>query len=97
MPLYEYQCQNCQKVTEKMQKFSDPLLTECPHCKGKLEKLLSLTSFSLKGSGWYVTDYKKSKSTASPSSGKTESAQIKPETSEKKTTETSSSTSSSDK
>jgi putative FmdB family regulatory protein len=60
MPIYEYQCKSCKKVTEKMQKFSDAPLTNCPECKGELEKLLSLTSFSLKGTGWYATDYKKS-------------------------------------
>lgn len=57
MPVYEYQCQKCGKRHEVMQKFSDPLLTTCPVCKGKLKKLISNTSFVLKGTGWYVTDY----------------------------------------
>jgi putative FmdB family regulatory protein len=57
MPIYEYACEKCNKRLEVVQKFSDPLLTECPDCKGKLKKLVSNSSFVLKGSGWYVTDY----------------------------------------
>jgi putative FmdB family regulatory protein len=57
MPVYEYECQQCKKVTEAMQKFSDPPLTKCPHCAGHLRKMISQSSFHLKGSGWYVTDY----------------------------------------
>lgn len=57
MPIYEYECNECSKITEAFQKFSDPPLTGCPHCNGKLHKLMSLNSFHLKGSGWYVTDY----------------------------------------
>jgi len=61
MPIYEYECSKCQQVFEFMQKFSDAPMSECPQesCKGELSKLLSLSSFSLKGSGWYATDYKK--------------------------------------
>ncbi len=57
MPIYEYECNECEKKLEVVQKFSDPLLTECPECKGQLKKLISNTSFVLKGDGWYVTDY----------------------------------------
>lgn len=57
MPVYEYECQQCQQVTEAMQKFSDAPLTECPHCTGRLRKMISQSAFHLKGSGWYVTDY----------------------------------------
>lgn len=57
MPIYEYECQQCNQVTEAMQKFSDPALTECPRCRGSLRKMISHSSFHLKGSGWYVTDY----------------------------------------
>ena len=57
MPIYEYQCSRCRQISEALQKFSDPPLTECPHCQGRLKKLMSLNSFHLKGSGWYVTDY----------------------------------------
>jgi putative FmdB family regulatory protein len=58
MPIYEYECQKCSEITEALQKFSDPPLKKCPHCGGKLHKIMSLNAFHLKGSGWYVTDYK---------------------------------------
>ncbi len=58
MPLYEYECPKCEKVLEVMQKFSDAPLTECPECKGPISKIMSMSSFALKGSGWYTTDYK---------------------------------------
>ena len=57
MPIYEYVCQKCGHHLEVMQKMSDKPLSKCPQCKGKLEKIFSQTSFQLKGSGWYVTDY----------------------------------------
>lgn len=57
MPIYEYECTTCGKTTEAMQKFSDPPLTECTGCRGQLRKLISMSTFHLKGSGWYTTDY----------------------------------------
>lgn len=57
MPVYEYECVQCGKHLEVMQKFSDKPLTKCPDCSGKMKKLISNTSFVLKGTGWYVTDY----------------------------------------
>ena len=57
MPIYEYTCQKCGRHLEVLQKMSDKPLTRCPDCKGKLEKIFSQTSFQLKGSGWYVSDY----------------------------------------
>ena len=57
MPIYEYVCQKCGHYLETMQKMSDKPLTSCPECRGKLEKIFSQTSFQLKGSGWYRTDY----------------------------------------
>ncbi len=57
MPIYEYECLSCGKTTEAMQKFSDALLAACPECGGQLKKLISNSTFVLKGSGWYVTDY----------------------------------------
>ena len=62
MPLYEYQCKKCHSLTERIQKFSDPPLTICPHCGGELEQLLSAPAVQFKGSGWYVTDYAKKSS-----------------------------------
>ena len=57
MPIYEYQCKKCGETTEIMQKFSDTPLKKCPACGGRMAKLMSMNSFQLKGSGWYVTDY----------------------------------------
>ncbi len=57
MPLYEYECIECGKNHEVIQKFSDKPLSACPECGGEVKKLISNTSFVLKGTGWYVTDY----------------------------------------
>jgi putative FmdB family regulatory protein len=57
MPVYEYECTKCNKQFEIMQKISDDPLTICSECGGDLKKLITNTSFVLKGSGWYVTDY----------------------------------------
>lgn len=59
MPIYEYQCESCGAELEKLQKISDPALTDCPQCgKPSLVKLVSASSFRLKGGGWYETDFK---------------------------------------
>jgi len=58
MPLYEYKCESCGYVFEVIQKFSDPPLTECPKCGGRLKKILYPPALKFKGTGWYVTDYK---------------------------------------
>lgn len=57
MPLYEYQCAKCGKRTEKIENVSGPHLKKCPHCGGKVERLLTAPAIQFKGSGWYVTDY----------------------------------------
>ncbi len=59
MPVYEYECASCGGHFELTRKFSDPDLTECQLCKktNTIRKVLSPTSFVLKGSGWYATDY----------------------------------------
>jgi putative FmdB family regulatory protein len=57
MPLYEYECSKCGRIEEVLQSFSDKPLKKCRHCNGKLHKLISQSSFHLKGTGWYVTDY----------------------------------------
>jgi putative FmdB family regulatory protein len=71
LPLYEYACTQCGQRTEKIQKFSDPPLTKCEKCGGRLKQLLSSPAIQFKGSGWYVTDYarKPSPVTASSSVG----------------------------
>ena len=59
MPIYEYQCGHCGHRLEALQKISDPVLTDCPECKqAQLQKLISSAGFQLKGTGWYVTDFK---------------------------------------
>ena len=57
MPLYEYECDSCGKVFDRIQKFSDPPVEVCEFCGGKVHKLFSPPVFIFKGSGWYVTDY----------------------------------------
>jgi putative FmdB family regulatory protein len=57
MPFYEYECTKCNHHTEVFQKMSEPPITKCEKCKGKMKKLISQSTFHLKGSGWYVTDY----------------------------------------
>ena len=56
MPIYEYQCQKC-GTFEATQRITEKPLVKCPTCKGKVKKLISNTSFQLKGTGWYITDY----------------------------------------
>jgi putative FmdB family regulatory protein len=67
MPIYEYECEKCGAIEEVLQKFSDMPLVKCKQCSGKLHRLISHSSFHLKGSGWYVTDYaNKSQSCSTP-------------------------------
>jgi len=67
MPIYEYECPKCGAIEEVLQKFSDNPLKKCRHCSGKLTKLVSQSTFHLKGTGWYVTDYaNKSKASDKP-------------------------------
>ena len=85
MPIYEYRCEKCGDF-EQTQRISDPALDRCPTCRRKVRRLISNTSFQLKGSGWYVTDYaragrnsggkdsaKDSENSSSKSESKTES------------------------
>ena len=67
MPIYEYECSKCGKIEEAIQNFSSKPLTKCKHCSGNLHKLISQSTFHLKGTGWYVTDYaNKSQSSSAP-------------------------------
>ena len=67
MPLYEYKCTDCHKHTEKIQKFSDPEITVCPHCSGHLERVLHAPAVSFKGGGWYADGYGNAKPKSSDS------------------------------
>ena len=57
MPIYEYECDKCGHHVEALQKITDPPLMECEQCHSKMKKLISQSTFHLKGTGWYVTDY----------------------------------------
>ncbi|MCF6224758.1 MAG: zinc ribbon domain-containing protein [Xanthomonadales bacterium] len=75
MPIYEYQCQQCDHKFDKLQKISADPLVDCPDCgQPKLIKLISAAGFRLKGSGWYETDFKtgKKKNLAETPSNKTD-------------------------
>ncbi len=88
MPVYEYQCTDCGKIEEAFQKISDSPLTTCFLCKGGLKKIISQSTFHLKGSGWYVTDYGGEKNQNSENSSKKDDIKSKElKTTSKKTTE----------
>ncbi len=75
MPIYEYRCTECDHRMEKLQRMSDDPLKDCPNCnKAGLTKLVSASSFKLKGTGWYETDFKGGKK---PDSGN-KSSESKP-------------------
>jgi len=88
MPIYEYKCEKCGNEHEVMQKMTEKPLTVCKSCGGRLKKMISNTSFVLKGSGWYVTDYadkttKNSKDEAPEKKKKVDSSVQKETTTEK--------------
>jgi len=59
MPIYAYRCEECGFAKDVLQKLSDPVLTDCPECgKSTFKKQLTAAGFQLKGSGWYVTDFR---------------------------------------
>jgi putative FmdB family regulatory protein len=79
MPIYEYECENCGKIVEAYQRFSEKPLKKCEYCAGRLNRLISQSTFHLKGTGWYVTDYGKgSGGPASTPENKTEKASKTP-------------------
>ncbi len=67
MPIYAYRCAACGHAKDVLQKISDPLLTTCPSCGAEaFQKQLTAAGFQLKGSGWYVTDFKGGAPAAKP-------------------------------
>ncbi|MBP8191005.1 MAG: hypothetical protein RLZZ369_408 [Pseudomonadota bacterium] len=59
MPIYAYRCESCGHAKDVLQKMSDPVLTTCPHCGAEsFKKQITAAGFQLKGSGWYVTDFR---------------------------------------
>lgn len=87
MPLYEYQCTKCDNRFERIQKFSDPLVTDCPLCGGRVERTISVPAVHFKGSGWYVTDYA-NKNSAGKASPKSDDKPASSETKSESKTET---------
>ncbi|ADH84970.1 FmdB family zinc ribbon protein [Desulfurivibrio alkaliphilus] len=69
MPIYEYECQSCQKITEARQSISDAPLSTCDSCGGALSKIISQSSFQLKGGGWYADGYSNGKSKGCAAAG----------------------------
>ena len=85
MPIYEYECSACKNRFERSQRFSDPALTDCPECGGAVRRVLFPAGIVFKGSGWYVTDSRKSvpsesASTAGSSTEKSDTSGAKTET-----------------
>lgn len=86
MPIYEYKCKKCSREFDVFQKITDPEVKTCKFCNGPAKKLVSLSTFHLKGSGWYVTDYggrkapvsEKSKDETKTSSAPSEPAKSEP-------------------
>jgi putative FmdB family regulatory protein len=66
LPLYPYRCTQCGHSFEKIQSFSAAPETECPKCKGQLERTLTAPGLQFKGAGWYVNDYAKSGAAPAP-------------------------------
>jgi putative FmdB family regulatory protein len=95
MPLYEYACDSCGARFERIQKFSDPPVAECPKCGQPVRKLISSPAIQFKGTGWYVTDYGKSGREKSSKSGDSTKDSTKTEPSGSKDTATTASESSS--
>ena len=96
MPIYEYACPKCGEF-EVTQRITEDPLRKCPTCRSKVRKLISSTSFQLKGSGWYATDYAKKGSGApkSDASASSSDSSSKSSDGESKTKDTSSETKSS--
>ncbi len=69
MPIYSYKCDKCGARFDRMQRFTDKPLTRCPECQGPVKRLIQPAGIVFKGSGWYITDSKKS-SSATVTSGK---------------------------
>ena len=77
MPIYEYRCKGCKKDFEVLQKITDEPLAACPTCGKQVKRLISQTSFALKGGGWYKDGYASSGSRRSSSSSSTAKSEKK--------------------
>ena len=81
MPIYEFVCEACGNIEERLQKLSDPPPEACPECGGKMAKIMSRNSFQLKGGGWYRDLY--GSSSSSTANQTTDTRPPKKETSQK--------------
>lgn len=99
MPIYEYKCESCTDTSEIIQKISDPTPKECPKCgKGPLHKMMSMSSFHLKGGGWFKDSFPNEKSDKkSEGAASEDSKSASSEKSSEKTTKSENSQPSSDK
>ena len=87
MPIYEYHCAACDHHFDVMQKMSDEPIQQCPECGAhRVSKLISAAGFQLKGTGWYVTDFKNKSSTSESKTSSKDST--KTETTQKSSTST---------
>lgn len=75
MPIYEYECEKCKSITEKWQGISEDPLTTCPGCQGLLKKVISRSSFHLKGGGWFADGYSNGKSAPEKATDKANSGE----------------------
>lgn len=70
MPIYAYKCESCGFAKDVLQKISDPHLSDCPQCgKASFQKQVTAAGFQLKGSGWYVTDFRGGDTAKAPAAG----------------------------
>ena len=87
MPIYAYRCESCGHAKDVLQKMSDPVLSTCPACGAEsFKKQLTAAGFQLKGSGWYVTDFRGGASTATAAESKDKAASSSPDTAAPATT-----------
>lgn len=88
MPIYAYRCESCGHAKDVLQKISDPVLTTCPACGAEsFQKQITAAGFQLKGSGWYVTDFRGgSGGTSAPATGATAAAAAAPAAAESSST-----------
>ena len=80
MPVYEYECQGCKEIIEIWQSLSDDPMNKCPSCDGSLKKIISMSSFQLKGGGWFADGYTNAGSSATKSDSTTPCGKSKDKT-----------------
>ena len=83
MPIYEYECGDCQDRFERKQRFDEEPIRICPKCQGKARRVIHSVPIIFKGSGFYITDHRKSGDTGKPTSSKKSTSTAKEPTSEK--------------